>query len=237
MSASAGIPGVGLLLGLARLWPLLLMQVAWRRAAGTAWWWLSAALALALAASSPTPPLALVFDPGVWIGELLVGLALGAVVSLPGLALLGAADTSARVLWPRGEGLELLPSTLVWGVAAVALASGLHRPVLMALTDLSRVVPVGSSPRILADGGALADALAAAAVLGLALATPALLAAAVATTAARLLQEAGGAVEASGGAAGSAASWARAGAAMVALGASLAARGPDWAAALLPGGG
>ncbi len=236
MTGALAPVGLGVLLGVARLWPLLLVQTVWRRTAGPVWWWLSGCLALLLAVSGPAAAPARAADPGLWLGEVAIGLVLGTVASLPGLAFMGAAEASARVLWPRGDDVALLPAALAWAVAAVALAGGLHRPVLLALFDLTREVPPGAF--VLGPGriDALAAVLADAAALGLALATPALLVAATATTATRLLHEAGTDKDDGGGAARVAGSWARAGAALVALGASLAARAPDWAAALLPAG-
>lgn len=180
-------PLAGLTWAAARLFGLLRAQVSWRAAVGPAWEAVAAVLALALAlalAPAVLRPVPLAELLLVGACELLLGSVVGAVFSLSGQALLGAAGQSARTLQVPRSGLPLL---LVVGGAAAGLAADLHRPLLLGLRGLMDVWRVGA-PTSWATGEVSQPVAAAhaATVLALALATPVLLAAAVVDLAMRL---------------------------------------------------
>ena len=143
---SAGIAALGW--GALRLFGLLRMQVLWRSALGPVWEGVSAALALLLASVLVTRPGEAV-TPGSWlvigVCEFLLGSVIGGLISLPGAALLGAAQQSATSLqlW-RGRGLPLLLA--IAGLSG-GLLTDLHRPLLVALRDLLLSWPVGAPAR------------------------------------------------------------------------------------------
>mgnify|MGYP003592963965 CR=1 FL=1 len=179
MSGGLALLGWGAL----RLFGLLRAQVLWRAALGPAWEAASAALALTLASlllTSPGPTVAI----GPWLlvalCEFLLGSVLGCLLSLPGAALLGAANHGAGLLQvPRARGLPLL-------LAIACLAGGLeaevHRPLLLALRELLTLWPVGAPARWLPGLAELPPWLVATAhsalTLALTFATPVLLTAA-----------------------------------------------------------
>jgi type III secretory pathway component EscT len=143
---SGGIAALGW--GALRLFGLLRMQVLWRSALGPVWEGVSAALALLLASVLLTRPgesVAL----GSWIViglcEFLLGSVIGGLISLPGAALLGAAQQSAASLQlPRGRGLPVL---LAIACVSGGLLADLHRPLLVALRELLVLWPVGEPGR------------------------------------------------------------------------------------------
>jgi type III secretory pathway component EscT len=143
---TAGIAALGW--GALRLFGLLRMQVVWRSALGAVWEGVSAALALMLASVLVTRPgEAVTLSSWLVIGlcEFLLGSVLGGLISLPGAALLGAAQQSATSLqlW-RGRGLPLL---LAIACLSGGLLADLHRPLLVALRDLLLSWPVGAPAR------------------------------------------------------------------------------------------
>lgn len=211
-----------------RLFGLLRMQVLWRAAIGPVWEAIAAVLAVCLAAVLVAPAVGPV-SVGGWIVvaacELLLGSAIGGLLSLPGAALLGAASHGAGLLQaPRVRGLPLL---LAVACLAGGLAAGVHRPLLVALRELLMLWPVGAPTRWLpglADAPQwLAASAHAALTVALILATPVLLTAATVDLSLRL------------GARGAAAPtlevlrpWLICAAALVALGAAWAAYPEAW---------
>lgn len=204
-----------LLLASARLWACLRAQASWRHALGPRWEWISALLALALAA------LALVSGSldgtnaelsrdwtqlGLAIAfELLLGATVGALVSLPGHALVGAARTSDTLLRERPHDPSnpaapaSMSSLLVCASLAAGLSLGLHRPLLAALLGSFEALPLGDphswlppATQLLAH---LPEAAAHASVLALALATPVLLTRALACLALACLARGGAGLE------------------------------------------
>lgn len=176
MSGGIAVFGWGAL----RLFGLLRMQVLWRGALGPVWEGVSAALALLLAAvllTSPGEPVALATWLSIGLCEFLLGSVLGGLVSLPGAALLGAAQQSAATLqMPRERGLPLL---LAIACVSGGLIADLHRPLLVALRELLLLWPIGAPARWLPDLVALPPWLAGSAhaglILALTFATPVLL--------------------------------------------------------------
>jgi len=118
---------------------------------------------------------------GSWIViglcEFLLGSVIGGLVSLPGAALLGAAQQSATSLQvPRGRGLPLL---LAIACVSGGLMADLHRPLLVASRELLMLWPVGAPTRWLPGLVALPtwilDSAHTGLVLALTFATPVLL--------------------------------------------------------------
>ncbi|MBA3547707.1 MAG: hypothetical protein H0T76_14575 [Nannocystis sp.] len=176
MSGGIAVLGWGAL----RLFGLLRMQVLWRTALGPVWEGVCAALALLLASvllTRPGEPVALDLWLSIGVCEFLLGSVLGGLVSLPGAALLGAAQQSAAALqMPRGRGLPLL---LAIACVSGGLVADLHRPLLVALRELLLLWPVGAPARWLPGLGELptwiADSGHTALILALTFATPVLL--------------------------------------------------------------
>jgi len=175
---SGGLAALGW--GALRLFGLLRMQVLWRSALGPVWEGVSAALALLIASVLLTRPGESV-APGTWlvIGlcEFLLGSVIGGLVSLPGAALLGAAQQSAGALQvPRSRGLPLL---LAIACVSGGLLADLHRPLLVAARELLMLWPVGAPDRWLPGMAALPpwilDSAHTGLVLALTFATPVLL--------------------------------------------------------------
>ncbi len=228
---STALMGVGLVA--LRFWALLSMQALWRVCVGPWWTVASAVLALLLAVggvpgweAAPAPRV----DPWLAAGaELALGGAIGLAIALPGHALLGAADTSAKVLGTAPGPWRMLTVCLV---AATALGLGLHRPMLWAAHDLLVAWPVGD-PLAWAEPAAripVARLAHSTALLALSLATPALLAGAVA----ELVTRVGGRGSAVGTpAVEGLAPWLRVAAALIATGASWAAYDAVWASRAL----
>lgn len=215
--------------GALRLFGLLRAQTLWRDAVGPPWEGISAALAICMAlVLLPTATVeAVPFTRFLLVGacELLLGSVMGVLLSLPGVALLGAAGQSAAVLQlPRSRGLPLL---LAVACLAGGLLAGVHRPLLLALRELLLLWPVGAPTRWLPGLPALASWVGSAGqaclVLALSFATPVLLSAATLDLGLRL---------ASRGAAASvveaARPWLSVVAALVALGAAWAAYPGAW---------
>lgn len=157
----------------ARALAILIVQPHWRGAVGIAWPGVAGVLALACAlplASStvaPPPTVALV------VAELALGAVIGLVVALGGFALVGAASTGVAVLRvPAGPWVTLVLAF----VLASALALDLHRPGLLAFSDVADAWPPG---RPLAwvglDAGRAIAAARAMLLLAFTLATPILL--------------------------------------------------------------
>jgi len=164
--------------------------------------------------------------------ELLLGALVGLCVALPGHALVGSAEATARVL---GTAPGPWRALVVCLVGAVGLELGLHRPLLLAGEGLVEAWPPGepqawASAAETIPAGRLAHAMA---LLALTLATPALLAGAVVELSARLLATGSSAVMPAGA---TAASWGRVAAALVATGASWAAYEGIWAQRVLADG-
>jgi hypothetical protein len=110
--------------------------------------------------------------------ELLLGTVLGLAISLPGWALVGAAQESEQALaWQGVSGS--LARLLVAGSLAAGLALGLHAPLCAGLLGLfDRFVlaqPSAWLPTLAELPSYLVDRAAAITLLGLALATPVLL--------------------------------------------------------------
>jgi hypothetical protein len=212
-----------------RMFGVLRMQVMWRSAVGPMWEAISITLAICMALVLwPTSPIESV-PLSRWLAiaacELLLGSVLGGLLSLPGAALLGAVDHGAAVLQqPRSRGLPLL---LTIACLAGGLLAGVHRPLLLALRELSTVWPVGAPARWLPGldtlGAPLVPAAHACLVLALTFATPVLLTAATLDLGLRLAARgvAVAPVEA-------VRPWLVAAAAMVALGAAWAAYPEAW---------
>jgi flagellar biosynthesis protein FliR len=176
---------VGVLLASARLWACLRVQASWRWAVGVHWEWIAGALAISLAVLAWTGGrlgasvtlngsaiiVALVF-------ELLLGSVLGLAISLPGWALVGAAQESEQALAWQGESGSLT-RLLVAGSLAAGLALGLHAPLCAGLLGLldrfALAQPSAWWPALAELPSYLIDRSAAILLLGLALATPVLL--------------------------------------------------------------
>lgn len=219
----------------ARSWAILRAQVLWRSLIGGLWWLVALGIAVATAPLGPvvTPPGSVSAWLVAALAEVALGTAIGYVVSLPGYALLGAAAVQAKVLRTATAPWVALTAALV---GALALLSGLHRPLLDALTQTYEIFEVAAPAQWLTaaqtDGLRwVVRALHVMLVLALAFATPVLLAAAVV--------ESGLGLAAAGG--GPAAmpvralqAWLRVAAALVALGAGWAAYPQAWTVAALP---
>lgn len=210
-----------------RYFGLLRAQVLWREALGTTWEAVAAGLAVCLAiVGAPDVE----FGLGAWatiaVCEFLLGSVTGALLSLPGQALLGAAGQSAAMLLHGGSGRGTV-RVLVVACLVGGLAADLHHPLLVSLQQHAAVWPVGEPARWWpAAAGLGAQVVGAAhACLGLAftLATPVLLAVAVLDLTLRLTTR--GVATAPGEALRP---WLATAAALVALGASWAAYPEAW---------
>lgn len=173
------------LLASARLWACLRVQASWRWAVGASWEWIAGALAVSLAvlawaggrldasvaADGTEIVVALAF-------ELVLGSVLGLAISLPGWALVGAAQESEQALAWQGESGSLA-RLLVAATLTAGLALGLHAPLCAGLLGLfDRFVlarPSAWVPALAELPSYLFDRAAAITLLGLALATPVLL--------------------------------------------------------------
>lgn len=222
-------PGLlGVALVALRWWSLLAVQVLWRRTVGHAWLAVSVAVAVALATGGIASASAVELEVEPWIAaalELGLGGLIGLVVALPGHALVGAADASARVIGTVPGPWRALTLSLV---VATLLSLDLHRPLLLGASAIFEAWPVGQPSQWLEGASSVSVGRLAhgTAVLALTLATPALLAAAVAELAVGLAGR--GAPEGAGGL-GGVGPWFRAAAALVATGASWAAYDVVWA--------
>ncbi len=184
-----------------RLGALLLVQVPWFRLLGPLWVPIAAVLAAALAgalALTLAPGGGLVDAPTLLRGallELALGGLAGALVGLPGHALVGAAGASGKALDLRRGAWEPL---LIALVLSLCLGLGLHRPLLLGLREFALLVPPGVGlhsaaqllhrplePLVVAAGAAHLL------LLALALATPVLLSKAVVELAAGLVEPPG----------------------------------------------
>ena len=226
--AIVSLLGVGLLA--LRLWALLSVQVLWRATVGWVWLLVSAVLAvvLAMADGGSVGAAAVGSDPVLAaLAELMLGALLGLVIALPGYALLGAAQASAKVLMTRPAAWRALTLSLV---AATALSLGLHRPLLLGARELSAAWPVGDPSAWLQASSQISLARVAhgMTLLALTLATPALLVGALAELVARIAER--GSLAGLGDAVGP---WLRVAGALVATGASWAAYDAIWAARAL----
>lgn len=83
-----------------RLFGILRVQALWHAAAGRAWSWIAAGVAMLLAAAWSRSGLAVGWTTWLWLGvwEVLLGVVLGLFVGLPGDALVGAARQTAACL-------------------------------------------------------------------------------------------------------------------------------------------
>jgi hypothetical protein len=176
---------VSVLLASARVWACLRVQASWRAAAGSSWEWIAGALAVAVASlawaggrlgasvtmDAPAFVLALLF-------ELLLGSVLGLTASLPGWALVGAAQESEQALAWQGESGSFARLFVVASLAA-GLALGLHAPLFAGLLGLfdqfALARPSAWVPALAELPSYLIDHVVAITLLGLALATPVLL--------------------------------------------------------------
>lgn len=214
-----------------RLLAILHAQAIWREAAGGMWWAIAAALAAALAAAwNPVGGQAVAWLPWLLAAgfEVLLGAVIGALVSLPGEAAVGAARRSGAAL---GLGRPRAFTALQLALAgSLALALALHRPLLLALRSCVARWPVGDPTRwgLELDVSAVVAAGHDASLLALGLATPVLL-----TTAVVELALAGAATSGSFVAlTGALRPWLVAAAALVALGAAWAIHPDAWLGAL-----
>jgi flagellar biosynthesis protein FliR len=164
--------------------------------------------------------------------ELVVGTLLGALVSLPGYAVLGAGSTVALV---TRSGAAPVTGLAVAVTTMAALALALHRPLLLGLVGSFEALPLGEPMTILGTGAnalqSLGRALQVVTVLALALATPVLLTAMVVDVGLALL---GRGPEAIVPATEAMRAWARSALALIALGASWAAYAEAWSRAAMP---
>ncbi len=214
-----------------RLFALLRAQAPWRIALGDSWTWIAAGLAVALAAAW-APAAAPAVPWSAWLVaagfEALLGAVVGALVSLPGEAALGAARVTGRTLGlarPRAwEALHLALAT------ALALALDLHRPLLAGLRGVAERWAVGAPATWTwsLGAGAVGQAAAEATVLALGLATPVLLTAAVVELALAAVSR----VQPVAAAAAAVRPWLVAATALTALGAAWAAYPEAWSGAL-----
>lgn len=189
-----------------RVWCLLALQPHLRRALGWLWWLHLAVLSLpiahvvrdsleyaAMSGSGDRVPSAASFWLELLAIELVIGVVVGAALSLVSYGCLGGAARSWRVAC--GDSSEVLPALfMTWlsaGMWASALSLGLHRPILLALADLFTLLPVGGAFELgawSADAlGWAGDAALAMCTLALGFAAPALLAGVVVEAAARLM--------------------------------------------------
>ena len=125
-----------------RWFVVLRVQPHWAVAAGRAWWPVAAGLALLLAVMAPAEPISL--DAGGWVmavsSELLLGLAIGVVLSVPAYALLGGAAASAGALQTTaGPFVRLCLS----GALVAAASLGLHHPAMAIAHDQALLWPPG----------------------------------------------------------------------------------------------
>lgn len=227
-----GDPQAWLVPGLVALrwWALLQVQGLWRAAVGPWWTVVSVGLALGLAVSGAAPWAVTVpvVDPWVAaVAELVLGGLVGLVVALPGYAVLGAAEASARIVGMSPRAWRALTLGVV---GATALGLGLHQPLLLGARGVFEAWPVGDP-----FGWAMAEVSVARlahglVLLALTLATPALLAGAVGELVVRVV---GARAGAGGAMALGMAPWLRMAGALVATGASWAAYDAVWAARAL----
>jgi type III secretory pathway component EscT len=224
-----------------RLFAILRMQPLWRAALGAAWIPVAAGLAAVLGVVVVTRPdfamTIVVASLPEWIAlaalEFLLGTVIGALASLPGHALLGAAGVSAGLL--RTSPRPFVALTVAIAMTA-GLAGGLHHALVEVLTDGFRLLPpglpatwIGGEPDRLLP--ALLVALDGMLVLGLCFAAPVLLT--MATVRIGLGSVALGPAPAHAVVDGLDA-WLALALALVALGASWAVYPHAWARALLP---
>ncbi len=190
-----------IVLGVLRLWAILRQQVLWREMCGPVWEACAAAFAILFALGLPSSNVIADTFSLTTFGllaacELALGSILGALVSLPGHAVLGALQTSGQTLWvPPQTGFRLW-GTCLTGLCGVAL--GLHHPLLAALLDLQMYWPIGHPEHWLVAASAtdlLGEVIGAAhhtVLLSLSLATPVLLCAAIFDLTLRLLARGSG---------------------------------------------
>lgn len=215
----------------ARLAAILWVQVLWRTAVPG--WGLAAVGLAGMLATLIEPSAALAGSSmeGLVVAagfEVLLGLVIGLLATLPGYALVGATTMSASVLHAPKRPLVGLAVSLA---LAVALGIGLHRPLAGALLETFAIMPLAEPEAWLAVWKATGPATIlrtahAMLVLTLALATPVLLTAAVADLVTGLLARGPGPVAV---AVAPLQPWLRTAAGILALGASWAAYGHAWA--------
>lgn len=177
---------VAVALASARVWALLRVQASWRRAIGPSWVWIAAALAVLVAGLAlvrgqlGAPAVTKVYMLGLWLGfELVLGSVVGLAVSLPGWALIGAADESERGLGLSADASGSLSALLVTASLAAGLSLGLHAPLcagLLGLFDRFALAAPGEwLPALTQLPAWLIEQVTGITVLALALATPVLL--------------------------------------------------------------
>lgn len=217
-----------------RLWALLAVQVAWRRAVGPLWVVVSAGLAVVVSVAvtaGTADPLGVPTLGGVLI-EAAIGTGIGLLASLPGYALVGAMDQSQSALGlTRDTGGTLVAVALALATGT-ALALDLHHAAIAALVATLEWMPVGADvlpwAGLLPSAQALIDAAHHLLFLGLSLATPVLLVVAIVDVVTALLGREGPLsipIEATG-------AWARVAVALAALAASWATHPEAWVRAV-----
>lgn len=231
-----------------RVWAILRAQVLWRATVGPWWWLVAAGLALVLAPPAVGPRMASIdvsfghgflgVDLEAWIlvgmCELLLGTVIGLIATLPGHALVGAAQAQSGLLGLTSVGSRGLVRLAIALVLVMALSLELHHPLLGGLLGTFAVFPVGRPEVWLAlppDGLATTAAMAAhgMTVLALAMLTPVLLGCLISDVVARLLGRGPGAADP---VASALRPWLRVALALTALGASWAAYPGAWSRAL-----
>ncbi len=134
--------------GALRLFGLLRAQVIFRAAVGPVWEGVAAIVAVLLAVVLLTgagEPVTLTRWLTIAVCEFLLGSLLGAVLSLPGAALLGATGQSTVTL--HASRSSALPLLLAVACVSGGLVAGIHRPLLLALRAWFVVWPVGMPAR------------------------------------------------------------------------------------------
>lgn len=166
-----------------RLLAILRAQTLWREVVGGPTWWAIAGALAAVLAAAWSPGRAAAVPWSLWLlgalFEVLLGAVLGALVSLPGEAALGAARQSSVALGlGRSRAFAALHLALAGSLAA---ALALHRPLLTGLRSLATRWPVGDPGlwTIDLELSVVVTSMHDATLLALALATPVLLTAAI----------------------------------------------------------
>ncbi len=233
-------PTVGLLA--IRMTAIAVVQPLWRAGLGRAWLWVSGFVAvllgvLAAPAAGPLGPsvAGLPSFAALAVWEVLLGLVIGALASLPSHAFLGAAALSAGVLRTPAGTFTGLSTALV---LSAGLALGIHHGLIELLLATCSSFEVGQplawvsvhgeglGPRLIGGLGGLI-------ALGLAFATPVLLGQAVVRT---LLGLVGSGHRGASWVDRGIRSWAAAAVSLLALGTSWAVFSASWTRALWPGG-
>jgi flagellar biosynthesis protein FliR len=172
-------PGIATTILLTIRWFLVLrLQPHWSLAVGRAWWPLAAGLAFAMASLGASAGATASLEAGWAVAiaaEVLLGAAIGVLISLPAYALLGGAAASASALRTvPGPFVRLCVS----GALVAALALGMHHVGLTVVRDQSLAWPPGDPSQWVLGAQllpVLVTQLDAMLLLALTLATPVLL--------------------------------------------------------------